>query len=229
MIANKTWVCLYLALGACLLNGQAITYLASNPNGHSFEFVERGDQNGDAATTYGYLSHVYGIDDALLFANVTATQPPNEVNAKLTVVSKLTFTSRFVNANIIVATQDEALTVYFTDFPTPRDFTKADTFTQGAVVATFHNRVQTILNVQTPISAQSPGRGIIQANTESTQVGSTVFTLSGKSYALGQIGSTYRMTATGQGTLTSASPLIASFVFGGFAEEESNRRSFLRF
>jgi hypothetical protein len=120
------------------------------------------------------------------------------------------------------------MTIYFIASPAPRDFTKPDTFAQGATVATFHNRVQTILNVQTPISAQSPGRGIIQANTDATQQGSTVFSLNGKSYALGQVGLTYQMTATGQGTLTSASPLTASFAFGGFAEE-SSRRPFFRF
>jgi hypothetical protein len=227
MIASKNWVYLYLAVGVGLLDAQGVTYVASNPSGPAFEFVARGDQSGDTASTYGYLSHIDGIDDASLFTNGQG-QAPNETNARFTLVTTLTFTSRFANANVIVGVQDETMSVYFTEFPTARDFTKPETFAQGDVVATFHNRVQTVLNVQTPISQQGPGMGIIHATTQATEQGSTAFTLGGKSYALGRIGSAFRMEATGEGTLTSASPLTAHFVFGGFAEE-ANRRLFFRF
>ena len=221
----KHWIFLCLTVGASLLSAQTITYLASKPNVHAFEFVAHGDQTGDSATTYGYLSRVNGIDSALLFATTAATQTRSEVNAKLTVVSKLTFTDRFVNGNMIVGVQDETMTIYFTDAPTARDFAKPDTFTQGTVVATFHDGVQTVLNVQTPLSVTGPGRGIVLANTQGSQDSGTVFTLSGERYVLGQIGMPIRMVATGQGTLTSASPFVATFLFGGFAES----RPFFRF
>ncbi len=229
MIGRKGWIYLCLALGAGTLSAQSISYLANNPNGHAFEFVARADQNGDNASSYGYLSHLNGIDDGLLFSStVGPAGTKSEVNARFAIVSTLTFTSRLVNANIVTAVQDETFQVYYTEFPTARDFTKPDTFRQGTVIATFHNRVQTILNVQTPLSEAGPGRGIIQATTDSNQVGGEVFTLDGKSYALGQIGTNFRLGATGQGTLTSANPFIASFVFSGYAEQ-AGRRPVLRF
>ena len=124
---------------------------------------------------------------------------------------------------MVIATQDETSTIYYIETPAPRDFAKPDTFSQGTAVATFRNRDQTILNVQSPISAQSPGRGILQATTESDQQSSAIFTLAGKNYALGQVGGKYWLFLTGQGTLTSSSPLAASFLVGGFAEEASRR------
>jgi hypothetical protein len=230
MIARKACIYVYLAVGASLLSAQSITYLATNPEGHSFEIVARGNQTGDTATTFGYLSHVDGMDDAALFS--TSGVPAgtkSEVNARMTVVTTLTFTDRFVNANLVIGVQDEAMTIYFSEFPTARDFTQPDTFSQGTVVATFHNRAQTILNVQTPISEQGPGRAVVQATTEANQESSTVFTLDGNRFAFGQIGSTYRIVSAGEGTLASVSPLAATFVFGSYAELPNRRRTVLRF
>jgi hypothetical protein len=235
MNAKISAVLAYLTVGAGLICAQglaplaaSLTPLAANADGHAFEYVARADQSGDSAALYGYLTHIDGIDDATLFAvgAPPATSPRSEVNARLTVVGKLTFTNRFVNGNLVISSEDETMTIYFHEFPAARDFAKPDTFTQGAVVATFRNRVQTILNVQSPISAQSPGRGIVQATTDAAQESSTVFTLNGKRYAIGQVGGNYRLFSTGQGALASVSPLAASFVFGGFAEEASRKSPF---
>jgi hypothetical protein len=228
-MSNKSYVALtFLLAGANCLSAQALVPLALNANGHSFEYVARADQSGDTATLYGYVTHIAGIDDALLFApGVSSTTPPrSEVNARLTIVTKLTFTSRYVNGTLVIASQDEAMTIYFNQFPQARDFTKADTFSSGAAVATFKNRVQTILNVQTPLSAQSPGRGIIQGSTDSVQEGASVFTLEDKRYVIGQVGHGFRLFASGEGTLTSANPFVASFLLGGYAEASSARRLF---
>lgn len=227
MMACRRYIYLYLALGVGLLHAQGftpqyVTHLAINPSGPAFEFVARADQNGDSVSSYGYLSYINGIDDALLFANGTS-QSQHETNARFTFVSKSTFTHRFVNANVIVGVQDETISIYFAESPIARDFNEPDTFAQGNVVAKFHDRVQSILNVQVPISQQGPGRAVIYATTHAIQQRSTVFTLDGKRYVIGRIGSQFQLEGTGEGILTSSSPLTAHFVLGGFAEE-ANRR-----
>lgn len=220
----------FLLAGASSLSAQPLTRLALNSNGHSFEYVARADQAGDAATLYGYVTHIAGIDDALLFAGGVSSATParSEVNARFTIVTKLTFTNRFVNGTLVISTQDEAMTIYFNQFPQARDFAKPDSFSNGSAVATFKNRVQTILNVQTPLSAQSPGRGIIQGTTDSVQESASVFTLDDKRYVIGQIGHGLRLVAAGQGTLSGINPFAATFLLGGYAEESSTRRFLFR-
>ena len=226
-MSTKPYLALtFLLAGASCLSAQALIPLALTAGGHSFEYVARADQSGDAATLYGYLTHVNGLDDALLFASGVASATPaqGEANSRFTVVSKLTFTNRFVNGSLVIATQDETMTVYFNQFPPARDFTKPDSFSVGTAVATFHSRVQTILNVQTPLSAQSPGRGIIQGASDSIQQSASIFTWDSKQYVFGQVGNGLRMMATGQGTLTAITPFVASFLLGGYAEESAARR-----
>jgi hypothetical protein len=202
------------------LSGHALVRLGMNPTGHSFEYVARANQSGNSASLYGYLTHINGLDDAELFTPPAIPgTPPSEANARFTVVTQLTFTTRFVNANLVIGSEDETMTIYFDQFPQVRDFANPATFATGTAVATFRNRVQTILNVQVPLSAESPGRAIIQGDTESTQEGATDFTFGNKRYVIGQSGRGLHLFATGEGTLTSTNPFAAVFVFGGYAEE----------
>jgi hypothetical protein len=217
-----TWgsaVIVLLLSSASYLSAQPLTRLGMSTTGHSFEYVARADQSGDSVTLYGYMTHVHGIDDGLLFASVSSNQPPQgEANARLSFVSKLTFTSRIVNGTIISSTQDEELSVYFTEFPQGRDFTKSDSFSGDTTIATFKSRVHNVLNVQAPISATGPGRGITQVTSESLQDSAVAFTLDNNRYVFGQVGRLMKVFGTGQGVLTGVNPFVANFLVAGYAE-----------
>lgn len=224
-IRRSAFLALLLS-SAGYLSAQPLNRLGMTATGHSFEYVARGDQSGDSVTLYGYMTHVDGIEDSLLFAPVvSSSQPPQgEANARLSFVSKMTFTSRIANGPIISSTQDEEMTIYFTPLPQGRDFTKADTFSGGTPIAAFKSRVHNILNVQAPISVAGPGRGITVANSESSQQSATAFTLDNRRYVFGQVGRQLNIFGTGQGALTGVNPFVANFLVAGYAEEVASRR-----
>ncbi len=206
-------------LAGTVLFAQSITTLGMLAAEHSFENVVRGDQNGDSGRIYGYLTHVSGADDARLFtAPRSATDPARgEANARLTISGSVDVTGRYVLGNMIITSGTGSFTIYYNN--TPRgDFNQPETFSSGTPVATFQVRSQNVLNVQTPLSAQSPGRAIILSTTDMLQLGSSAFTLDGGSYAVGRGGVRYHHQVTGQGTLLSAPPFVAVFLMGGFAE-----------
>lgn len=198
--------------------------------GHSLEFVARADQAGDTLNVYGYLTHISGIDDAFLFSPPTSslTPPRGEANARFTFVATANFLDRFVNGNMVIGAQEETMTIYFEELPQAHDFASPETFALGLSVAAFQSRLQSILNVQTPLSAESPGKGILQLTSDSTQESATVFTIGSERYALGSVGHGIQVFATGEGTLTGVNPFAATFVFGGYAVDSvaagSNRR-----
>ena len=217
----------YFALIAWVLSSashlaaQPLTRVGMSATGHSFEYIARADQSGDSVTLYGYMTHLDGIDDALLFApGVSSSQPSQgEANARMTFVAKSTFTSRIPNGSIISSTQNEEMTVYFTPLPQARDFTKPDTFSTGTAIAAFKSRVYNILNVQSPLTPQGPGRGITIATSDSVQDSAAAFTLDNRRYVFGQVRRQLKIFGTGQGTLTAVNPFVANFLVAGYAEE----------
>jgi hypothetical protein len=218
--AFKLWAIVAgCSLAGNLLLAQDVTTVGAPTGEHAFETVLRGDQNGNSGQVYGYLVHIWGIDDSRLFtAPQSGTAPPRgEANARFTISGTLDVTSRFVLGNIITSVSEGTLTIYYNESPSG-NFDQPGTFSSGTPIATFQAHTQTVLNVQRPLSAEAPGKGIFQSSNDLLQQSATEFTLDGGEYALGLEGTRFRYSLVGDGTLTAVNPFIATFLLGGLAE-----------
>ncbi|MBI2925054.1 MAG: hypothetical protein HYY24_05040 [Verrucomicrobia bacterium] len=179
------------------------------PNGgeNAFEFVGRSDQNGPEVRHSGYLTHVFGVPDELLFAHPTLR---NETTAHFTFVAATTINARHELGNLIVTAAPGEMTVYFHDAG-GADFGTPDSFAESVPIATFAVRYHNVLNVQ------APNEGIATATAEFVQLDAQQFKLNGRPVHFGRNGLRGRLAATGQGTRTKVEPSAASFVLGGHA------------
>jgi hypothetical protein len=156
------------------------------------EFVGRIDQNGGDFASYGYLTHISGLTDTLLFSVFPTT---TEASAHFTYYATATLTSRAVISGVFVI-DSVGVTVYYYN-PTPgATFDVPASFTAGTPIVTATIRSQNILNVQ------APNLGISTNFGEFTQTGVSPFDLSGTTYQLGRVGLLERTFSTGEGTRT---------------------------
>jgi len=218
--AFKLWAIVAgCSLAGNLLLAQDVTTVGAPTGQHAFETVLRGDQNGSSGRVYGYVVHIWGVDDSRLFTTPqSSTAPPRgEANARFTISGTLDVTGRYVLGNVITSVADGTLTIYYNESP-GGDFNQPETFSSGTPIATFQAHTQNVLNVQVPLSAESPGQGIFQSSNDLLQQSATTFALNGGEYALGLEGTRFRYSVTGQGTLMAINPFLATFLLGGFAE-----------
>ncbi len=215
----KLWVILAgCSLAGNLLLAQGVTTVGAPTGEHAFETVVRGDQNGNTGQIYGYVVHIWGLDDSKLFTTPqSSTTPSGEANARFTVSGTVNVTGRYVLGNVITSVLDGSLTIYYNESP-HGDFNQPDTFSSGTPIATFQAHTQNVLNVQTPLSADAPGKAVFQSSNDLLQQSATTFTLDGGEYALGLEGTRFHYSLTGEGTLMAINPFLANFLLGGFAE-----------
>lgn len=76
----------------------------------AFAFLGRTDQHGPTLTHYGYLTHLFGVADGLLFADPTLR---TEATARFTFFAETTLVSRHELGNIIGTAALGTLTIYF--------------------------------------------------------------------------------------------------------------------
>jgi len=172
-----------------------------------FEFLGRSDQDGPQVTHYGYVTHVFGLEDELLFSD------PNlrtEATARLTFLAVNVLDSRHVHGNIITTSAPGEMTAFFNQHP-QADFNAPDSFARGRAIASFATRYHNVLNVQ------APDQGIANAVAELTQLKATSFELGPQRVRFGRPKMRIRLVATGQGTRTQADPLHALFLLAGSA------------
>jgi hypothetical protein len=205
------------SLAGNLLLAQGVTTVGAPTGEQAFETVLRGDQDGNSGRVYGYRVHIWGIDDSRLFTAPQSGTAPGEANARFTISGTLDVTSRFVLGNVITSVSEGTLTIYYNESPSG-NFNQPETFSSGTPIATFQAHTQTVLNVQRPRSAESPGKGIFQSSNDLLQQSVTEFTLDGGEYVLGLEGTRFRYSITGDGTLAAINPFVATFLLGGFAE-----------
>jgi hypothetical protein len=161
---------------------------------NAVEFVGRVDQDGGAFTSYGYLTHISGLTDTLLFTQIFTT---NETTARFTYYATATLTSRAVISGVFVI-DSVGTTVYYFNPTAGATFTTPLSFAAGVPIMTATVRSQNILNVP------APNLGISTNIGELTQTGVSPFTLNTQTYQLGSVGVMERTWATGEGTRTNA-------------------------
>lgn len=164
------------------------------PNDNAIEFVSRIDQDGASFVSYGYLTHVQGLDDAALF-----TDPLNrgEATARFTTYASASLSARSVISSVFVLNAVGTSTYYYN--PTGgATFTNPASFQAGTTISTSSIRYQNVVNVQ------SANRGIATGWGSSVQETASAFTLGGSAYQLGRPGLLARLEYTGEGTRTDA-------------------------
>jgi hypothetical protein len=158
------------------------------------EFVGRVDQNGTNFTAYGYLTHISGLTDTLLFST-TNPSLANETNARITYYATATLTARSVISSVFVIDSVGVTTYHFNGVPNA-SFGNPSSFNSGVPIVTATIRYQDILNVQ------APNLGIATGTGEFTQNGLASFSLNGQTYRVGRVGMVQRIVTTGEGTRT---------------------------
>ncbi|PYI79563.1 MAG: hypothetical protein DME26_23160 [Verrucomicrobia bacterium] len=151
----------------------------------AFEFLARSNQDGPNVTHFGYLTHLLGLADDLLFA---------EPNVRTEATARFTFL---------------AVTTLFLNQTPQADFNDSASFARGKVIGSYSTRYHNVLNVQ------APNQGITTASVELTQLEANGFALGDHRLQLGRPGLRARLSANGQGTRTQVDPLRAFFLVGG--------------
>src|ERR1051326_4638604 len=172
-----------------------------------FEFLGRSEQDAADLTHFGYLTHLAGVADDLLFADANVQ---TEATARFTFVAASTQDARHEHGNIITTSAPGELKLFLNSSP-KGDFGDPGSFAGGHAVATFSIRFYNVLNVQ------APNQGIADATVELTQSQAGSFSLSGQRFRLRRPGVRARLSASGQGTRPQPDPLRAFYLVGGSA------------
>jgi hypothetical protein len=196
-----------LLAGATALAGAEPHAKGTHEAETAFEFLGRSNQDGPELTHFGYLTHVFGLEDGLLFAN------PNlhtAATAHLTFLATTTLDSRHQHGNIITTSAPGEMTLFLNQNPAG-DFDDPASFGLGQAFATYETRYYNVLNVQ------APNQGVTTATVELTQLKHGGFTVGKHRFHWGRTGLRLRLSAAGQGTRTQPDPLQAFFLVGGQA------------
>jgi hypothetical protein len=179
----------------------------------AFAFLGRTDQHGPTLTHYGYLTHLFGVEDGSLFADPILR---TEATARFTFFAETTLVSRHELGDIIGTAARGTLTIYF--HGAGSDFNHPPSFARGQAIAVFSVQFHNILNVQ------APNQGIASAMADLVQLEADPFTLEGRRSRFGRKGLLERVWSTGQSTRTQVAPPQAFFLLGGQAVVTDQRR-----
>ena len=208
-----------LALTAFVVGGQAAPAVTATEVGsavggvNAVEYIGRIDQAGpfgSSFTSYGYLTHISGLTDTLLFSGTFPAV--NEANAHFTFYTTASLSAHYVITGVfststgplpssVFVIDSVGTTVYYYNPIPGATFDISTSFKSGIPIVTATVRSQNILNVQAPNVGVGTNFG------EFTQTGATTFTLAGITYQLGRVGLLERMFSTGQAIRTDANPL----------------------
>jgi hypothetical protein len=198
-----------LSITSGISPAQAAPQEVAVPSGgqNALEYVGKIDQDDRAFVSYGYLTHIDGLSDNVLFSD-----PNNrtESTARFTFSSTATMTGRSIIENIFAVNARGTLTVYFNQTP-KGDFKTPTTFASGVAIASYAIRAQSIINVI------APDTGINTAIIEATQKDASAFKLENGEFVFGRPKLLHRYSHTGLGKRSNAEPPRAIIVVAGHA------------
>ena len=187
----------------------------------ALEFVGRVQQVGPAFTTFGYVTHVAGLEDAAIFSNPSPTAR-NEQTARLTFSGTATLAQGFTVPSLsgVPSTFDADsmgdLTIFFSAAPpSGRSFDVPSSFSAGAAgVATYSVHFQDSVAALVGID---PMRGVVDGWGEFCQQQRNSFTLDGQTQSLGRSGMLLLVSTHGWSVRTSPQGPQATTTFAGRA------------
>lgn len=191
--------------------------VGSGAVGHTaYEMVGKIHQDGDAFQNGGYLTHIAGLDDALLFSGSEPTAR-TEGTARFTFVSTATLVERSILGNVFVVRAHGTTTFYFDETPVGASFDDLSTFSKGTPIATVDGDYQDVNDVR------DPHMGVIVGQADLVEGSVHSFTLNGRTYQFGAVGQAERLLFTGSAvqtpptsdTLYAASSMVAAGVGTG--------------
>ncbi|MCL4859499.1 MAG: hypothetical protein KJZ93_08830 [Caldilineaceae bacterium] len=156
---------------------------------NSMEFVGIVDQDGLNFSYYGYVTHLYGITNTLLFANPLQQ---DETTARFTFHGAANMTGRSIISNVFNLNAAGTITFYFDPLP-GADFDDPSSFIRGTAVATATTRFHNVLTVI------APDTGLASGVAELEQIATQPVELLGQSVQLGRNTLQQRFTYTGFG------------------------------
>lgn len=176
------------------------------PGTNAFEFVGVVQQLGLDFTLTGYLTHLAGVDRALLFDGADPLAR-SEASARLLLTGSATGVARSILENLFVVNGEGSFAFHVggpgASFGDPTTFTAAQQVASGTV------------NVQDVINVQSPQQGIANAAGTMTVDTTGAFTLGDREVTIAAPGTQYRLWFTGQGTLRDPATLDAFILVAG--------------
>ena len=223
-------VALMLVIGSLSISSQALptnerVMVGTPAEGEdAFEFIGRSDQNGLTVTHYGYLTHIDGLAEDLLFSDPSIH---TEATARFTYFAITTTNGHFQLGGIVTQAATGTHTIYFNETP-GGNFNDPSSFQSGQPIVTFVGRYHNVLNIQAPLTPQSPGRAIVAGIVDLVQNTAEPFTLNGHRFQLGHRQLRERLSATGEGTLIQPAPTLAFFLIGGNVVVVSETRNLHR-
>jgi hypothetical protein len=181
------------------------------PGQNVIEIIGQIDQSLFTLTTYGYVTHIAGIPDELLFAEGTSPLMRDASTARFTFYGAGQANGRAIHNNIFASSVDSTLDFYYNETPIGANFDEPATFATGTLVTTMSARLYSVLNVQ------EPDIGVLMVSSDASQETVEPFSIGDETYTLGHIGLLYHFTLFGQGFRSSTDPLAAQYFFGGYA------------
>jgi hypothetical protein len=172
---------------------------------NAFEFLGQVDQDGDAITSYGYLTAVAGLDVSQLFAG----DVHDETTARFTYYGTATLFARTTFNKLFIIDADGNIQ-YFFDPNGGASFSDPSSFKSGTKVAADRAKFHDVLSVA------SPDTGMPYLTAALRRTKTTPFVLDGVTYTLGQVGLLQRSTATGVSTRLDPKP-VSVLTLGGDA------------
>lgn len=214
---RKHFCTLASLLGLALLLAIALPAAAQTPpavpDHHAFEFVGKVAQNGTVFTVSGYVTHIKGADDSVLFTGTGAAEQ-TEATARLTFAGTLqTIEAAAVGKQLHALAVAGTLTFYAHD-QGGADFSANSGFDTGSTVATAAVRVQDVISVYAPQQGLASGAGDLAWQSSSP------FSLAGQQLQLGTGGTSLRISFSGVGTLTQPTPPVATIDIAGYGVAE---------
>ena len=183
----------------------------------SLEFVGRAEQNCPGITIFGYVTHVRGLDDALLFAAPTAAAR-NETTARISFFATTTIAQTFMvlplptQPSLFDSDSTGTLTFHFVETPSGRTFDTPSSFASGTAVSTNTLRFQ---DVVAALGGVDPSRGVVESHGELCQQSVVPFRLGGEVQRLGRRGLLQDVSTHGWSVRTSPSQPQSFTHFGG--------------
>ena len=163
------------------------------PGFNAIEFLGQLERTGNELRGFGYLTHITGLDQELMFAEGDAFSR-SEQNASFT-YSVIARQQAGTLGELFITDAVGSLLIFLAQ-PGRADFAEPRSFAGGTLIATATLRLHDIH------SAQAPNKLFLTGVGESTQITAVPFYIRGKSYLLGIPRDRLRVTYAGDETLT---------------------------
>ncbi len=210
LVFSLLFIVAVLLLGSQLTLAASPTVVGVPPAGeNAIELVGRIDQTALTFNGYGYLTHISGIPDAMMFSDPNPLNH-NETTAHFTFASTANLTARSVLETIFVLNAAGNTTIYYNETP-KASFKDPKSFAVGTAIASGPERWQSIVNVQAPDTGITTGVGELTVNS------TTPFKLSGADYVLGKPKQIFRFWHTGEGKRTDKAAPNSTLLIAGYA------------